>query len=68
MNNKNYQLISLKEVSSLTTMSRYLVMALANDNRFPKHIKLTGNKRIAFVRSEVMSWIDEKIISRNHCN
>lgn len=66
MNDNNFvpPLVSLTEVCKMTTMSRFLVMALAKENRFPKPVNLTGQKRIAFVRSEVLAWIDDKIAQR----
>ncbi|PRA55639.1 transcriptional regulator [Ochrobactrum sp. MYb68] len=51
----------------MTTMSRFLVMALAKEDRFPKPVNLTGQKRIAFVRAEVLAWIEEKISERGMC-
>lgn len=66
MNNDEFvpPLVSLTDVCKMTTMSRFLVMALAKENRFPKPVNLTGQKRIAFVRAEVLTWIQEKIENR----
>ncbi|PRA75806.1 transcriptional regulator [Ochrobactrum sp. MYb29] len=57
-------LISLTNVTEATTMSRFLVMALVKEDRFPKPVQLTGQKRIAFVRKEVMEWIESRISER----
>ena len=61
--NDNARLMSLKEVAAATTMSRFLIAALVKEGHFPKPIALTV-KRIAFVRSEVESWINAKIAAR----
>lgn len=66
MNDNNFvpPLVSLTDVCKMTTMSRFLVMALAKENRFPKPVNLTGQKRIAFVRAEINDWINDKIAQR----
>ena len=66
MNDNNFvpPLISLTDVCKMTTMSRFLVMALAKENRFPKPVNLTGQKRIAFVRQEVTDWVQQRIDDR----
>ncbi|MCX2696151.1 helix-turn-helix transcriptional regulator [Ochrobactrum chromiisoli] len=61
--NPSSRLMSLAEVTEATTMSRFLIAALAKEGHFPKPIQLTV-KRIAFVRAEVDSWIDERIATR----
>ena len=69
MNNDNFvpPLVSLTDVCKMTTMSRFLVMALTKEKRFPMPVNLTGQKRIAFVRAEVLAWIEEKISERGMC-
>lgn len=61
MNNK---LIKLQTVVSLTCLSRSHVYALAKQNNFPKPIKLS-ERSSAWVESEVLAWIDARIVSRN---
>ncbi|MFI3904726.1 helix-turn-helix transcriptional regulator [Ochrobactrum sp. S1502_03] len=62
-NDNRPRLMSLTEVTEATTMSRFLISALAKEDHFPKPIPLTV-KRIAFVRSEVEAWIDSRIAAR----
>ncbi|MQU69118.1 helix-turn-helix transcriptional regulator [Sinorhizobium meliloti] len=61
--NDNYALISLKDTCSLTSMSKTMIHRLRSEGRFPAAVTL-GEKRIAFVRSEVHDWIDGRIAAR----
>lgn len=56
-------LISLNEVTRLTSLSRTMVNRYRAEGRFPTAVVL-GEKRIAFVRSEVEGWINERIAAR----
>lgn len=56
-------LISIKEAASLTSLSRTAINNARNDGRFPAAVPL-GDKRIAFVRSEVEEWIAARIAAR----
>lgn len=56
-------LISLNEVTRLTSLSRTMVNRYRAEGKFPKAVVL-GEKRIAFVRSEVEGWINERIAAR----
>ncbi|RCS21733.1 AlpA family phage regulatory protein [Phyllobacterium salinisoli] len=59
--------MSPKEAAAATTMSRFLIALMAKEGRFPQPVKI-GVKRIAFVRAEVMDWIDEQIANRQAAN
>ena len=61
--NDNFQLISLKDTCALTSMSKTMILRLRRDGSFPQPVEL-GEKRIAFVRSEVLAWIQQKLASR----
>ncbi|MET4687395.1 helix-turn-helix transcriptional regulator [Sinorhizobium fredii] len=61
--NNNYALISLKETCSLTSMSKTMIHRLRSEGRFPSAVAL-GEKRIAFLRSEVFDWIEKKLAAR----
>lgn len=61
--NDNYALISLKDTCSLTSMSKTMIHRLRSEGRFPAAVAL-GEKRIAFVRSEVHDWINGRIAAR----
>lgn len=57
--------IRLSEVRRRTGYSKAWIYRLISNGQFPKQIKL-GTRAIAFIESEVDSWIDEKILfSRN---
>lgn len=57
------RLISIKDVCKLTSLSRTSIDKLRKSGNFPKDVKL-GPKRIAFVRTEVLEWVEERIADR----
>lgn len=57
-------LISLREACSRTSLSRTQINKYRADGRFPKAVSL-GDKRIAFVVSEVDQWISDRIAARD---
>lgn len=61
--NDNYALISLRDTCVLTSMSKTMIHRLRSKGRFPAAVPL-GEKRIAFLRSEVISWIGAKLAAR----
>lgn len=62
--NDNYpRLMSPKEASAATTMSRVLLSLMSKEGKFPAPVKI-GVKRIAYVRAEVENWIDDQIAAR----
>lgn len=65
----NYQekrLIRLREVMSLTGLSKSYIYQLTAEKRFPKRVSLVkGGSSVAWLESEVLAWIDERIIERN---
>ncbi|SDN84123.1 AlpA family transcriptional regulator [Ensifer sp. YR511] len=56
-------LIPMKEVCALTSLSRTMINRLRVAGRFPDAVEL-GEHRVAFVRSEVLAWIEERIAGR----
>ncbi|WP_064683490.1 helix-turn-helix transcriptional regulator [Rhizobium bangladeshense] len=56
-------LISLKDAYRLTSMSRTMLNRYRADGRFPVAVDL-GDRRLAFIRSEVADWIQSKIAAR----
>ena len=62
-NDNKPRLMSPKEAAEYTTMSRGLLTMMAKEGQFPSPVKI-GVKRIAYVRAEVESWIDERIAAR----
>ncbi len=61
--NDNYALISLRDTCELTSMSKTMIHRLRTEGTFPKAVAL-GEKRIAFLRSEVLAWIEAKLAAR----
>lgn len=62
-NDNQPRLMAPKEAAVATSLSRPLLMLMAEEGQFPKPVRL-GERRIAFVRAEVETWIDEKIAAR----
>lgn len=62
-NDNQPRLMAPKEAAEATSLSRTLLTLMAAEGQFPQPVKL-GERRIAFVRSEVESWIDAKIAGR----
>ena len=56
-------LVSMKRASELTSLSRTMINRYRAEGRFPAAVPL-GDKRIAFVRSEVLAWINARIAAR----
>lgn len=56
-------LISIKDASAMTSLSRPQINVLRGDGRFPAAVTL-GERRIAFVRSEVIGWANARIAAR----
>ena len=62
-NDNQPRLISLKDTAAATSLSRTMVQIMAREGHFPAAVKL-GERRLAFVRSEVDAWIDSRIAAR----
>ncbi len=58
------KLLKLKDVLAITGLSRSYVYALAQQDLFPKPIKLT-ERSSAWVESEVQEWIASRIALRD---
>jgi prophage regulatory protein len=56
-------LVSVKRACELTSLSRTMVNRYRSEGRFPAAVPL-GDKRIAFVKSEVIHWISARIAAR----
>lgn len=57
------RLMSLNDAARVTSLSRSQINALRLAGLFPAAVRL-GERRLAFVRTEVEAWIDEKIAGR----
>jgi prophage regulatory protein len=56
-------LVSLKDACALTSMSRTMLNRYRAEGRFPAAVPL-GDKRIAFLKSEVTEWINARVAAR----
>ena len=56
-------LVSLNQAAMMTSMSRGMVNRYRATGRFPVAVDL-GDRRVAFVKSEVLGWIQKKIEAR----
>ena len=64
-NNTNIKkFIVLPQVQELVPYSASHIWRLERSGKFPKRIRLGGN-RVAWLQSEVESWIEGKIASRS---
>lgn len=61
---QNPLILSLNDVTKLTSISRTMVNRYRAAGRFPRAIHL-GEKRIGFLHSEVMEWIEARIRDRD---
>lgn len=55
--------LSLAQVCEMTSLSRTQINNYRNDGRFPKAVPL-GMKRLAFVKSEVLDWMRQRVADR----
>ncbi|WP_183908046.1 helix-turn-helix transcriptional regulator [Rhizobium sp. BK226] len=63
-NDNTPRLISLNDACRVTSMSRTMLNRYRSEGRFPRAVEL-GDRRVAFVRSEVIGWLEAKIAARN---
>jgi prophage regulatory protein len=63
MDNETQGLISYKEVERLTSLTRRTIHRRIESGNFPKPIQI-GPQRKAFVRGEVLEWIENLIATQ----
>lgn len=56
-------LISLNDAAKLTSLSRTMLNRYRAEGRFPAAVP-RGERRVAFVRAEVVAWVEDKIAAR----
>lgn len=65
MNEKTSRLIRIREVISLTGLSKSYLYQLSNSGNFPKPVKLVeGGTASAWLLSEVHDWIESRVANR----
>lgn len=57
------RLMAPKAAAAAANLSRSALYYMAEKGQFPSPVRIS-DKRIAFVRSEVDQWIDERIAAR----
>lgn len=56
-------LVSAKDAAAMTSLSRPQLNVLRGRGEFPAAVSL-GERRIAFVRAEVIAWVADRIAAR----
>lgn len=56
-------LVSIKHACAMTSLSRTAINRYRSEGRFPAAIPL-GDKRVAFLKSEVIAWINARVAAR----
>lgn len=57
-------IISIKTAAAMTSLSRPAINSLRAAGQFPAAVQL-GERRIGFVRAEVIDWINGRIAERD---
>jgi prophage regulatory protein len=57
------KLLTMKEVSGLTRLSKPTIYKMIGEGSFPQQVRLGPNK-VAWLRSEVLGWIGERAEAR----
>ncbi len=58
------KLIKIKEVTALTSLARATIYKKVSEGEFPKQVSLGANS-VAWLESEILEWIEEKIAQRD---
>ena len=61
---EDMRLLKLKDVMFKTGLARSTIYKYISENRFPKPVSL-GERNVAWVESEIDSWINLKISERD---
>lgn len=56
-------LVSLNQACAMTSLSRTAINRWRALGKFPEAVPL-GDRRVAFIRAEVMAWIEGRIAER----
>jgi len=61
--NDNALLVSLNDAARMTSLSRSMLNRYREQGRFPAAVPM-GERRVAFVKAEVLGWIADRIAAR----
>lgn len=65
-NHHEKRLIRLRDVMKLTSLSKSYIYQLTARGKFPKRVQLVkGGSSVAWLESEVLAWIDDRLNERN---
>lgn len=53
--------IKIKELNKITSLSTATTYRLIAEGKFPKQIKVTGSKSVAWDSLEIADWIEQRI-------
>ena len=68
-NKARNKLVRIKNVIELTGLSKSYIYDLSNRGIFPKSVQLVpGGSSVAWVKSEILDWIDDRIAQRDDVN
>ena len=59
----NDRLLTVREVAAVTRLSKPTIYKLVRCNDFPRQIQI-GRAKVAWLRSEVLGWIDGRAAER----
>lgn len=54
------RILCLKEVIRITGLSRSTIYAEIAKGNFPKQIRLTGKRRVGWLESAIIQWIESR--------
>lgn len=64
--NETPRLIRIRTVLALTSLSKSYTYELCSKGLFPKSVQLVnGGTSVAWVRSEVLAWVNSRILQRD---
>jgi prophage regulatory protein len=53
--------IKIKELNKITSLSTATTYRLMAESKFPKQIKVTGSKSVAWDSQEIDDWLEQRI-------
>lgn len=59
----NEILVSINRICEMTSLSRTAINIQRAAGSFPREVNL-GERRVAFVKAEVLEWINERVSAR----
>ena len=57
--------IKIKELNEITALSTATIYRLIAEGLFPKQIKITGGKSVAWDSNDISNWMEQRIADSN---